>query len=308
MKKLTLVILALSTSLIADPLKIVTSTTDLAWAVKQIGGAHVEVTSLLKGTENPHYVDAVPEFVRLVADANGVVIVGLDLEVGWMPKVLTRSGNSKVQPGGVGYVEAGKGVHTLERPIGGVDRSMGDIHPAGNPHFWLGPKAFSQAMGPVTQMLKVLDPTHAADYDGGLNRFIAFMDKTQKDNAKQLHQALISVKQPVLVEYHKEFAYFLEDYELKSLGSIEEKPGVAPSAGRLAEMGLLAKNNGVRFALASETAPKKTLERFTEISQIPVVIVPMSLQPAKGLKDYTAFQTRLVDAVLSALQQKVGSL
>src|SRR5688572_32323439 len=94
-------------SAIAAPMKVVTSTTDLAWVAREIGGQLVEVTSLLKGHENPHFVDAVPEFIRLAADASVVCQIGLDLEIGWMPKVLAKTGKSSVQPGGRGYCEVG---------------------------------------------------------------------------------------------------------------------------------------------------------------------------------------------------------
>ena len=285
----------------SSPVKVVTSTTDLAWAVKEIGGAHVEVQSLLKGTENPHFVDAIPEFIRLVSEAQAVVIVGLDLEIGWMPKVLTRSGNAQVQPGGKGYCEAGRAVHVLEKPTGDVDRSMGDVHPSGNPHFWLSPKAFAQAAGPIAQTLIAVDPAHTADYQVGARRFTELMEEIRKKNAAKLHSLIASISGPVLMEYHKEFAYFLETYGLRSFGSVEEKPGVAPSAGRLAEVALAAKGAGVRFVLAGETAPKKTLEKFTELSAMPVAVVPMSVQPHAKVKDYPAFQEYLVDTVAKQL-------
>src|SRR5690606_29641281 len=137
---------------------------ELAWLVKQVGDEYVEAVPLLEGTENPHYVDAVPKFIAEVAGADMVVLVGLDLEVGWLPKVLSRSGNAKVQPGGKGYVEAGSAVTVLDVPQGKVDRSMGDVHPSGNPHFWLSPGALAQAAAPVTNTLIALDPAHANAY------------------------------------------------------------------------------------------------------------------------------------------------
>lgn len=301
-KTIALVALVFSVSLVADPLKVITSTTDLGWAVKEIGGAHVEVKALLKGTENPHYVDAVPEFIRLASEAQVAVIIGLDLEIGWMPKVLARSGNARVQPGGSGYVEAGKGISVLEKPKGTVDRSMGDVHPAGNPHFWLGPEVFAAAMIPVTQTLSTVDPAHAADYQAGLAKFTQKMKEIQEKNKKRIQPLLAGITGAVMLEYHQEFAYFLEAYGLKSMGSIEEKPGVTPSAGRLADVGMRAKSAKVKFALAADTAPKKTLERFSEISGIPVITVPMSLYPKGGVSDYPTFQDTLVNAVVKGLQ------
>lgn len=282
--------------------KVVTSTTDLAWAVREIGGEHVEVNSLLKGHENPHYVDALPEFIRLTADAQVVCLVGLDLEVGWMPKVLSRSGNAQVQPGGKGYCEVGKAIHVLEKPTGNVDRSMGDVHPGGNPHFWLSPTHLGQAAQEITQVLIAVDPAHGPDYRAGLQKITHKLSEIQASIEKKIKAALGNTAAGVvLIEYHKEFSYFLNVYGLKSLGSIEEKPGVAPSAGRLAEIAQSAKQAGIKFVLAAETAPKKTLERFSELSGIPFVVVPMSLQPGKGLSDFAVYQEKISDSVAKAL-------
>ncbi len=288
------------------PLNVVTSTTDLAWLVKQIGGTHVEVTSLLKGTENPHYVDAVPEFIRLVSNASAVFLVGLDLEVGWMPKVLARSGNAQVQQGGKGYCETGKSIQVLEKPIGGVDRSLGDVHPSGNPHFWLSPKHLAQAVPAVTDILVGQDPTHAAEYLKQAKVTSDSLEAMSEKNKTKLGAVLRKQKGPLLMEYHREFSYFWNVYGLKSHGSIEEKPGVTPSAGRLVEVALAAKAAGVKLAVASENAPKQTLQRFTELSGIPVVQLPMSLQPRKGLVSYESFQDKLVDAIKLRLAPEAG--
>jgi len=301
MKYTLLASLLFSVALSAAPIKVITSTTDLAWATQQIGGELLEVTPLLKGTENPHYVDAVPEFVRLAADAQAAIIVGLELEIGWIPKVLARSGNRQVQPGGKGYCEAGKAITVLEKPAGAVDRSMGDVHPGGNPHFWLSPAALAAAAGPIAETLIAVDPGHAKDYQGGLARLRATLNELQAKGEARLKPLLANTKGPVLLEYHKEFTYFLDTYGLKSFGSIEEKPGVAPSAGRLAEIAQSAKAAGVKFAIAGDTAPKKTLERFSEMSGIPVQVVPLSIVPRSKPKDYPAFHQNLIDAVVTGL-------
>ncbi len=282
-------------SAFSAPVPVVTTMNELAWAVQEIGGANVTAKALLDGTENPHYVDAVPEFIRLVADAQVVVLVGLDLEIGWMPKVLGRSGNAQVQPGGKGYCEAGKTVSVLEKPTGDVNRSMGDVHPTGNPHFWLSPKALGEAGGAIAETLSGVDPAHAADYAKGLEAFRKKLDGIAAVNQAKLKAAAGS---SWVIEYHKEFSYLFSQYGLKSYGSIEEKPGVLPSAGRLAQIGLAAKQAGVKVALAGDYAPKKTLERFTEVSGIPVVQVPTSVQPKGKYADYAGLQSFLVDSLV----------
>jgi zinc/manganese transport system substrate-binding protein len=127
------------------PLRVVTSTTDLAWAVRDIGGSRVVAESLLRGTEDPHFVDARPDYVAKVIRADIVCFVGLDLEVGWLPKVLAKSGRREIQSGGQGYCDASRRIEVLEKVNGGADRSQGDVHPGGNPHYWLSPVAMAQA-------------------------------------------------------------------------------------------------------------------------------------------------------------------
>jgi len=287
--------------LFADPIKVITSTTDLGWTTKEIGGELVDVSPLLKGTENPHYVDAVPEFVRLAADAKAAITIGLELEIGWMPKVLARSGNAQVQPGGKGYVEVGKAITVMEKPEGPVDRSMGDVHPGGNPHFWISPPHLAVAAGPIATTLTTVDPAHAKEYAAGLAKVRATLKDLEAKGQARLKPLLVGKDGPVLIEYHKEFTYFLDTYKLKSLGSIEEKPGVAPSAGRLAEIAQSAKAAGIRFAIAGDTAPKKVLERFTELSGIPVQVVPLSVVPRSKPKTYEELHNTIIEAVASGL-------
>jgi zinc/manganese transport system substrate-binding protein len=303
MKKLLLSVF-ISAVVVAAPVKVVTSTTDLAWAAKEIGGDLIEVQAFLKGTENPHYIDAIPEFIRLSAEAQVVCVVGLDLEIGWMPKVVARSGNAQVQPGGKGYCETGKGISVLEKPAGNVDRSMGDIHPAGNPHFWMSPDYFAQGAAIIKETLIGVDPAHVAEYQAGYAKFKTAVEAIRKRNVDKLQAVLPKTTGPLLIEYHKEFAYYLETYGMKSMGSVEEKPGVTPSAGRIAEVAMSAKNAGIRFVLAAETAPKATLQRFTEISGIPVIQVPMSIQPKNNLKDYGSFQDHITDSIIKVLSNK----
>jgi zinc/manganese transport system substrate-binding protein len=290
------------TSHAAERIKVLTSLPDLAWMVQEIGGSHVDAKPLLRGTENPHFVDAVPDYVRQVADADVVCIVGLDLEVGYMPPILAKSGNAKVQPSGPGYCEVGKAIKVLDKPTGPVDRSMGDVHPTGNPHYFLSPLTMAEGGQEVVRVLSRVDPTHAGDYAKGLAQFKTKMETLNKDIRARLAPFLAAQNgKPILIEYHKEYAYFLEDYGLLSFGSIEEKPGVPPSAGRIGEIAAAAKAAGVRVALAADYNPTKTLERFHEISGIPVVVVPTMIQPKGKYTSYPELQMHIADSLLQAV-------
>lgn len=288
----------------AEKIRVVTTIPELAWVAQEIGGDRVEAKSLLKGTENPHHVDAVPEFIRLVADADMVCVVGLGLEVGYMPPVFARSGNSKVQPGGPGYCEAGKGITPLEKPSGPVDRSMGDVHPDGNPHFWLSPNALGASATQVAETLSRLDPSRESVYKGRVTDFQKRMaqlsDKVNAILAPLLSKAGQPGK-PQVIEYHKEFTYFFAHYGMTSLGSIEEKPGVPPSAARIAQVAQLTKNAKIRVALATDYNPDAVLTKFRDLAGIPVLKVPTMIRPGRGVSSYEDLQLDLARQIASSL-------
>lgn len=287
-----------------EKLKVVTSIPDLAWVASEIGGGRVEAKALLRGTENPHYVDAVPEFTRLVSNADVVCIVGLDLEIGYMPPVLSRSGNANVQPGGKGFCETGKGVTILDKSTGPVDRSLGDVHPQGNPHFWLSPAALAESAKVIVEALVAVDPEYADRYQKNLENFTANMKLLSDDisaRLKPVRDAQQATGKPVLMEYHKEFTYFLEHYGLKSFGSLEEKPGVPPSAGRIGTLAISTKAAGIKVVLAADYNPEVTLNRFSELSGIPTVVVPTMIQTAGSFKTYAALQNYIADSLAAGI-------
>ena len=285
--------------------RVVTTLPDLAWAAREIAGSHAEVSALLKGRENPHYVDTIPDFIRRVADAQVVCIVGLDLEIGWMPKVLARSGNAQVQPGGKGYCEAGKSVKVLEIPGGPVDRSMGDIHPFGNPHFWLSPRGMAESGEAIRDALTRVDPAHAEDYRKNHVALVKRLEALLTKNRARLTRALAGRTGPVLIEYHKEFTYFLVAHGIRSAGSIEEKPGIPPSAGRIGEVALAAKAQKLKIALGGDYAPLKVMSRFTELSGIPHVRVPTSILTEGSPRTYEELQEAIVAPIEKALANGV---
>ncbi|MBP9708334.1 MAG: zinc ABC transporter substrate-binding protein [Oligoflexales bacterium] len=260
----------------AAKIKLISSSPDLAWVASKIGGQQVEVQSLLSGREDPHYVDALPSFIRQVSEADIVCIVGLDLEVGWIPKVLSKSGNAAVQPGGKGYCETGKSVDVIERPEGKIDRSQGDMHADGNPHFWLGPKAMGEAGKSILTTLMNVDPVHGNVYKQNFEDFQKELAQL-KTEINTMLKPLQGSKAPIVAQYHKEFSYFFHEFDISSLGSIEEKPGVPPSAGHIAKFSLTAKSKGVKIALAKPNDPDAVLRRFAELSGARVVRLSPSL-------------------------------
>ena len=287
----------------AAPLKVMTSLPDVQAVVAAVGGSEVHVQSFLTGVEDPHFVDASPRFVQQAIQADLVCAMGLDLESGWLPRVLARSGNAAIQPGGKGYCELSSTVDVLEKSEAGSDRSKGDIHAGGNPHFNLSPRALAQASAAVLEALTRLRPEKTTSFQKNRELFVKEMTELEETTRLKLKPLIErSAKGPVVIEYHREFLYFFSLYGIKSLGSIEEKPGLSPSAAHLTNIALQSKTAGIKVAIASQTAPHKHLARFTELSGIPHKTVYTMLQTERGAKDgptrFRDVQEQIVKALL----------
>lgn len=271
-------------------IKVVTTTPDIAQVVRAIGQDQVEVQSLLNGSEDPHFAEARPDYILKVNRADIVCAMGLELEIGWLPKVLSKSGNSKVQEGGTGSCFLGKTVKPLEIPKGIVDRSFGDVHAHGNPHFNLDPLKLAEGGQEVVRVLSAALPSQEAVFQKNYDTF----KKTMTDLHAQVAKNLPKIK---VMEYHKEFTYFFKSYGLESAGSLEDKPGMPPSAARMALAAKMAKEQNVKILLASPSAPHKTLERFQELSGVKVVTVPSYVQTKGEAISIEALQKILGSAI-----------
>ncbi len=280
-------------------IQLVSTIPDLAWLAQEIGGEQVRAKALLKGRENPHYVDAVPDFIRQVSDADVVCQVGMDLEVGYLPAILARSGNAKIQSGGSGFCDVSKSIPVLEKPFGAIDRSMGDVHPFGNPHFYLSPTAMMFVADEIRNALLKVKPDQKDLFESGIKTVKARLQIILTANRDKLKT--FQPEHMLVAEYHKEFVYFFNDYGFKSLGSVEEKPGVPPSIGRLSEFALAAKKAKVRFILAADYHSAKNLKRFEELSGIPVIQVPTLIQGELGSDAYASLQNQIVDKIVHVL-------
>jgi zinc/manganese transport system substrate-binding protein len=274
----------------------VTTTTDLQWLVQKIGGSRVKVESLLNGTEDPHFIDAMPHFVSKVAAADIFCLVGLELETGWAPGVLTRSGNKKVQKGGKGYCETGATVSALGIPVGQIDRTQGDVHPSGNPHYHLGPDAFLQGGKTVLQTLVRIDSASKSYYQNNFEK----LKKELVGLKLKVAKILEPIKDQKYLEYHKEFTYFFKEFGLKNEGSIEAAPGVLPSAGRLARVSVQAANSKIALALAAKTSPKKITKKFVAMSKVPVARVPLSIVKRGKIKTYEDLLTHIAKSMVDS--------
>lgn len=212
----------------AQPIRVVATIPDLADMAKQIGKELVEVESLTRGVEFMHAVPVKPSFVPRLNRANVLVHMGLDLEIAWLPALLEAAHNPKIQPGQSGNIDCSTGVSVLDVPRS-VDRSEGDVHPKGNPHYNLDPVNGRIMARNIAEGFSRNSPQHRATFAKNLNVYLAELDK-----AIERWQALAAPLQGVkIVTYHVEWSYFAKRYGLQQLGTIELKPGIEPTPTHL---------------------------------------------------------------------------
>jgi zinc/manganese transport system substrate-binding protein len=292
-----------STQLSPPKILVVTSTPDIAWAIREIGGDRVEVQSLLTGREDPHFVDARPDYVAKISKADVVCSVGLELEVGWLPKVLAKAARREIQPGGKGYCEFGSKVETLEKPTSPVNRSQGDVHPAGNPHFWLSPSVFAKATREAVDALERVRPELKGAFDARYSEFLRMMLGLENRLQAKLSQSALTGANARYAEYHREFVYFSKSFGLTGVAVLEEKPGLSPSAARLAMVSTQLKAEKVSLVLAATSAPQKLIRKFEELSGLKVAVVPVSVQSNSDFESYPKLLERIVDVLIEASKQ-----
>ena len=226
-------------------LRVATSLTDLASVAQFVGGPHVTVMSLCRGYEDPHFVPAKPSLMKAIQHADVYVSTGLELDGGWLPLVLPGSRNPRIQPGTKGFVDASEGVQVLEKPTGTVSRAEGDIHPLGNPHYYLDPKALEVVAHHLEEVFSRLDPANAADYEANAKRF----DQRMDESLERWEKELAPYKGVRIVPYHKNFIYFIQRFGLREFGNVEPKPGIPPTPRHIAELSNAMRSAGVKVVL-----------------------------------------------------------
>jgi zinc/manganese transport system substrate-binding protein len=254
----TLLALALLSTLAARDaaadLRVVATVPDLAAIAREVGGAHVTVTSLSLYSQDPHTVDPRPSLVLDVARADLLLAVGMDLEVGWLPPLQLNGRNARVQPGGRGYLDCSAFVRVLGAATGPVDRSRGDVHPVGNPHYLRDPRAATAVAAGIAERLATLDPARRADYEQGLAAFRRRIDAARLE----VERRLADHRGARIVTYHASWTYVVDWLGLEEVGSIEPRPGVPPSPAHVARLIGLARERGARLVVQERYHPSGT--------------------------------------------------
>ena len=302
MKKLIVALalaLAATGATAAEKLKVVTTTSDLASIAREVGGDRIVVTSIARGYQDPHFVEPKPSFLLQLRDADLLAVVGLDLEISWLPPLLDQSRNNRIRPGSKGYLDVSSGVEILDRPAGAVNRSMGDVHPMGNPHYWLDPANAVRIAIQFQQRLAQLRPADTEYFQKRLNDFKLRMNEADK----RWRAALAPFRGAKIVTYHNSWPNFLRRYGLNAINYVEPKPGVPPSPSHTFELINQMKNEKVKAILMEPYFDHKTPDSIAGRTGAKLVVLYPSVGGAKtGTDDYfQLFDTNIANLV-KALQ------
>jgi zinc/manganese transport system substrate-binding protein len=278
--------------------QVVTSTEDLASIAREIGKDNIDVFSIAKGYQDPHFVDPKPSYLLKLGRADLLIIVGLELEVGWLPPLLQNARNTKILPGNPGYLDASEGCHVLQKPTGTVDRSMGDVHPFGNPHYWTDPENGRVIARHVAEKLTSLDSAHAADYAANLKQF---EDKLSAKE-KEWNAIATTFKGVKVITYHDSWPNFAQVYGLDIVNHVEPKPGIPPSPGHVQDLIVQIKRDKVPLLLIEPYFDEKLPQKIAADTGAKMLLFPPSVGGVKEIKTYFD----LFDYDLNLIKQTLG--
>jgi zinc/manganese transport system substrate-binding protein len=304
MKRILVVLAALSLAAPAfGTVKIVTSVQDFASIADAVGGKRVETFALAKGYQDPHFVDPKPSFVLKLSKADLLIVAGLELEIGYLPPLIDQSRNDKIRPGAAGYLDASNGCDILERPTGTVTRAMGDVHPFGNPHYWLDPDNGRVIARAIAAKLTELDPAGAADYKANLAAFEAKLTEGEK----RWDVELGPYAGTQVVTYHNSWPNFLKRFKLVAAGYIEPKPGIPPSPSHTVELIDMMKAKKIPVILMEPYFDRKTPDQIAEKTGAKLLVFIPSVGGVPEIKDYFGlfdYDVKMLADALAATAKK----
>lgn len=282
----------------AAALRVITTTEGLASLAREVAGDRAQVESLSRGVQDPHFVDANPILAVKLRAADLLVDVGLDLEVGWLPPLVNQSRNAAIQPGGPGRLTAGGLVGLLDLPTGPVDRSRGDLHPAGNPHVLTDPRRALQVAQAISLKLGELDPAGAAVY---ADRTAGFTRRLQADLARWQAELKPLAGRKVLT-HHRTLSYFFDWTGLQSAGELEPRPGTPPPPAHLASLVTLARREGVKAIITENYYDTRSDDLVARLSGARVIVIPGDVGGDPQARTYQAYLELLVRRVVEGLR------
>ncbi len=280
----------------AAQIRVVATTPDLGSVAKEIGGDKVSVVALAKPTEDPHYVDAKPSHIVTLNRADALIEGGAELELGWLPPLLENSRNSRISAGAPGRIVASEGIKLLEIPTS-FDRSKGDVHSLGNPHFMIDPVSVRIIARNIASHFAQIDPQNAATYNGNLGRFNAKLDAKFAEWQKEL----APYRGARIVTYHKDFIYLADRFGLTIVDELEPKPGIAPSPAHLAQVIIKMKATNAKVILVQPFQNRRTAETVARQTGASVLDVPQQPGAAPNTTSYFDLMDSLVHTLATGL-------
>jgi zinc/manganese transport system substrate-binding protein len=264
---------------------------------QELGGDKVSVYSATTALQDPHRVEARPSLIARIRSADLLVCSGSELEIGWVPLLLTQSGNSKIQLGTPGYFEASQYVVRLEIPKV-IDRALGDIHPGGNPHVNTDPRNIARIAPVLMERMAQIDPANADSYR---SRGKSFLERWQAAIARWEQQAAPLKGVPIVV-YHKDFSYFINWTGMREAGSLEPRPGIPPTPSHLAELVDQMKRAPAKVIVYSPYNSPQAAEFLSSRTNIPAVMIPFTVGGTDKAKDLFGLFDDTIARLLEAVK------
>jgi ABC-type Zn uptake system ZnuABC Zn-binding protein ZnuA len=316
------------------PLKIVATVPDLGSIAKEVGGDQVEVTTLVKGAEDPHFLEARPSFIKAASAADAFVQVGLELEVGWAPPIIQNSRNPRIQAGAPGFIEAAEAVQVMGVPSGPIDRSMGDVHPAGNPHFLTDPLQGIKVARLLADRFSRLRPAERAGFESRADAFAGRVHAALvgEELAKKYDTEKLAIlfERGTLEEFlkgqgdesklagwlgqlsghtgakvvadHDLWPYFSRRFGIVVVGFLEPKPGISPTTGHLRGIIEMMKAQGVRLIIQSPYFDPRHAEFVSRETGAKAITLAHQVGSRPGTDDYIAMTNYNVQQLAAALK------
>jgi zinc/manganese transport system substrate-binding protein len=303
MKRILLTLLALFVA--AGParaqgkLNVVTTVEDLAAIAREVGGDRINVESIARGYQDPHFVEAKPSFILKLQRADLLIVVGRELEIGWLPPLITQSRNGNVQVGAKGYLDASTSARILEIPQGQITRAMGDVHPQGNPHYWLDPENGKIIAKEIADKLGDLRPNDRALF---AQRAADFSNRVTEAEKRWLAM-MAPYKGTKVVTYHRSFPNFAERFGLEVVGYVEPRPGIPPTPQHTLDLINEMKRQNVKIVMVEPYFDLKTPNSIGRETGAQVLVMPPSVGGVKEITDYFKLFDYDINLLVNALKK-----
>jgi zinc/manganese transport system substrate-binding protein len=265
-----------------DKLFIVTTTEDLKSITQEITKDKAQVMSIARGYQDPHYVDAKPSYILNLRKADLLIAVGLELEIAWLPTLITKSRNQKILSGTDGYLDVSEGCDILEKSTGQVTRQGGDIHPFGNPHYWLDPNNGKIIAKNITNKLKKIDPQNSEIYEKNFNDFI----KKLENKAKNWNEFKTKLNKLKIVTYHNSWPNFTKYFDLDVRDFVEPTPGIPPSPKHTINLIKKMKEEQIKIILIEPYFDLATPNKIAKDTNAKVLVITPSVGGKDEIKNY----------------------